>query len=159
MTTAAVQDGLVLRSLARIGHMTLFLLQMLKQCIRVLARPALIVNQSHVAKPNSIANQNSRVRTTVQSFANQAKPQPAPALDLTEQTVNLQNFAERQCLDIRIRLLLGARAAQPLRLPRKVKLEGHPPPRDWTTRCGPAFAYLREQLAFASPDLLTPGAP
>jgi phospholipid/cholesterol/gamma-HCH transport system permease protein len=45
MTTAAARDGLVLRSLARIGHMAIFLAQMLMQCGRALVRPNLIINQ------------------------------------------------------------------------------------------------------------------
>jgi phospholipid/cholesterol/gamma-HCH transport system permease protein len=45
MTTTVVRDGLVLRSLARLGHMAIFLAQMLMQCGRALARPNLIINQ------------------------------------------------------------------------------------------------------------------
>ena len=54
MSIAVVQDGVILRSLARIGHITIFLLQMLKQCIRVLVRPALIVNQIYNAGARSL---------------------------------------------------------------------------------------------------------
>jgi phospholipid/cholesterol/gamma-HCH transport system permease protein len=45
MTAAAVRDGIVLRSLARIGHMAIFLAQMVVQCGRVLARPNLVIAQ------------------------------------------------------------------------------------------------------------------
>jgi phospholipid/cholesterol/gamma-HCH transport system permease protein len=45
MNAAVAADGLVLRTLARIGHMTLFFVQMLLQCGRVLARPDLVINQ------------------------------------------------------------------------------------------------------------------
>jgi phospholipid/cholesterol/gamma-HCH transport system permease protein len=54
MSTAAVQDGLVLRSLARIGHITIFLLEMLQQCVLVLARPALIISQIYNAGARSL---------------------------------------------------------------------------------------------------------
>ncbi len=45
MSTAVARNGLVLRYLARIGHMTLFLAEVLVQCGRVLARPSLVINQ------------------------------------------------------------------------------------------------------------------
>ncbi|HTY92967.1 MAG TPA: lipid asymmetry maintenance ABC transporter permease subunit MlaE [Steroidobacteraceae bacterium] len=54
MTTAVVNDGFVLRSLTRIGRVTIFLMHMLAQCGRVLARPGLVVNQIYNAGGRSL---------------------------------------------------------------------------------------------------------
>lgn len=54
MSTAVARDGFVLRSLARIGHMAIFLAQMLIQCVRVLARPVLVINQIYNAGGRSL---------------------------------------------------------------------------------------------------------
>ena len=54
MTTAVVQDGYILRLLARIGRMAIFLMQVLVQCWRVLARPSLVVSQIYNAGARSL---------------------------------------------------------------------------------------------------------
>jgi phospholipid/cholesterol/gamma-HCH transport system permease protein len=54
MTTAVVQDGFVLRSVARVGRIAIFLAQVLVQCGRVLARPGLVVNQIYNAGGRSL---------------------------------------------------------------------------------------------------------
>jgi phospholipid/cholesterol/gamma-HCH transport system permease protein len=54
MTTAVAQDGVVLRSVARIGRITLFFTQMLMQCGPVLARPELVIKQIYNAGGRSL---------------------------------------------------------------------------------------------------------
>jgi phospholipid/cholesterol/gamma-HCH transport system permease protein len=54
MNAAVIQDGIVLRTLARIGRMTIFFAQMLVQCGRVLLRPDLVINQIYNAGGRSL---------------------------------------------------------------------------------------------------------
>lgn len=54
MNAAVVQDGFVLRSLARIGRIAIFFLQTLVQCGRVLARPGLVIQQIYNAGGRSL---------------------------------------------------------------------------------------------------------
>jgi phospholipid/cholesterol/gamma-HCH transport system permease protein len=54
MTTVVVNDGFILRSLARIGRIAIFLAQMLVQCGPVLARPDLVINQIYNAGGRSL---------------------------------------------------------------------------------------------------------
>jgi phospholipid/cholesterol/gamma-HCH transport system permease protein len=54
MTSAVVQDGVILRSLARLGRIAIFLLQVLLQSGRVLARPGLIIAQIYNAGARSL---------------------------------------------------------------------------------------------------------
>jgi phospholipid/cholesterol/gamma-HCH transport system permease protein len=54
MTAAVAQDGLILRSVARIGHITIFFLRMLMQCGAVLARPELVIKQIYNAGGRSL---------------------------------------------------------------------------------------------------------
>lgn len=54
MNAVVAQDGIVLRTLVRIGRMTIFFLQMLLQCGRVLARPNLVIAQIYNAGGRSL---------------------------------------------------------------------------------------------------------
>jgi phospholipid/cholesterol/gamma-HCH transport system permease protein len=54
MTTAVAQDGLVLRSVARIGRIAIFFARMLMQCGPVLARPELVIKQIYNAGGRSL---------------------------------------------------------------------------------------------------------
>jgi phospholipid/cholesterol/gamma-HCH transport system permease protein len=54
MSSATDQDGLVLRSLAHVGHIAIFLVQTAGQCVRVLARPDLIIAQIYNAGARSL---------------------------------------------------------------------------------------------------------
>ena len=54
MSTAVAEDGYILRSVARIGRIAIFLVLMLAQCGRVLARPGLVINQIYNAGCRSL---------------------------------------------------------------------------------------------------------
>ncbi len=54
MSTAVAQDGLILRWLAHVGRIAIFLAQMLAQCGPVLARPGLIISQIYNAGARSL---------------------------------------------------------------------------------------------------------
>jgi len=54
MTTAIVRDGFILRAVARVGHIAIFLAQVLAQCGRLVARPNLVINQIYNAGGRSV---------------------------------------------------------------------------------------------------------
>jgi len=54
MTTAIVRDGFILRAVARVGHIAIFLAQVLEQCGRLVARPNLVINQIYNAGGRSV---------------------------------------------------------------------------------------------------------
>ncbi len=54
MSAVVAQDGFVLRSVARIGQVTIFLARVLAQCGRVLARPELVIKQVYNAGGRSL---------------------------------------------------------------------------------------------------------
>ena len=54
MTAVVIVDGLVLRTLAHIGRIAIFFAEMLVQCVRVLARPNLVIYQIYNAGGRSL---------------------------------------------------------------------------------------------------------
>jgi phospholipid/cholesterol/gamma-HCH transport system permease protein len=54
VTTGAVNDGIILRSLARMGRIAIFFAQMLVRCIPVIGRPGLVINQVYNAGGRSL---------------------------------------------------------------------------------------------------------